>query len=177
MMTTRRVVTGIDADGKSYVVHDGPTPGSVDLGAIILDDIWVDDPANPDPEAAGDPVAGSLSLVGPPGGSVIRSRHLHARPTAPTCPPTMTSPPTLRGGMPAAPWKKVMPATRDGTQPRRSTTASSSLGSSILVSTTVGCGWGPGDVVVQRATRHAWRPVGDEPCKIAWILVSSPNYS
>jgi len=33
-----------------------------------------------------------------------------------------------------------------------------------------------GDIVVQRATRHAWKPVGNEPCAIAFVLVSSPNY-
>ena len=35
---------------------------------------------------------------------------------------------------------------------------------------------GPGDVVVQRGTRHAWRNRGSEPCKIAFILIKSANY-
>ena len=33
-----------------------------------------------------------------------------------------------------------------------------------------------GDVVVQRGTRHAWHNRSDEPCKIAFILIGSPNY-
>ena len=33
-----------------------------------------------------------------------------------------------------------------------------------------------GDVVVQRGTRHAWRNRGTEPCRIAFVLISSPNY-
>ncbi len=41
--------------------------------ADTIDDVWVDDPANPDPDALVDPVAGNtLTLVGPPGGSIIR---------------------------------------------------------------------------------------------------------
>ena len=35
----------------------------------------------------------------------------------------------------------------------------------------------PGDVVVQRGTRHAWRNRSAEPCKIAFVLISSSNYS
>jgi quercetin dioxygenase-like cupin family protein len=34
----------------------------------------------------------------------------------------------------------------------------------------------PGDVVVQRGTRHAWRNRGTEPCTVAFVLISSPNY-
>lgn len=40
-------------------------------------------------------------------------------------------------------------------------------------------GWlelGPGDVVVQRANRHAWRLVGDEPAQLAAVMIASPNY-
>ncbi len=33
-----------------------------------------------------------------------------------------------------------------------------------------------GDVVVQRGTRHAWRNRSEEPCRVAFILISSPNY-
>ena len=36
---------------------------------------------------------------------------------------------------------------------------------------------GPGDVVVQRGTRHAWRNRSAEPCVIAFVMVASPNYS
>ena len=35
---------------------------------------------------------------------------------------------------------------------------------------------GPGDVVVQRATRHAWRNRSDAPCTMAFVLIASPNY-
>lgn len=30
---------------------------------------------------------------------------------------------------------------------------------------------GPGDCVVQRGTRHAWRVVGDEPCTFAAVFL------
>ncbi len=35
----------------------------------------------------------------------------------------------------------------------------------------------PGDIAVQRGTRHAWRNRSQSPCSIAFVLISSPNYS
>jgi mannose-6-phosphate isomerase-like protein (cupin superfamily) len=32
-----------------------------------------------------------------------------------------------------------------------------------------------GDVVVQRGTNHAWANRGDQPCKIAFILIDAKN--
>ena len=46
-MTTRRIVTGTNVDGKSYIVQDGSTPTRIKLGPHVFDEIWVDDPANP----------------------------------------------------------------------------------------------------------------------------------
>jgi quercetin dioxygenase-like cupin family protein len=31
---------------------------------------------------------------------------------------------------------------------------------------------GPGDVVVQRGTHHRWQPVGDEPLRMAALMIS-----
>lgn len=176
-MTTRRVVTGIDAEGKSYLVHDGPTPGSVDLGRIVLDDVWLDDPANPDPEATQDPVAGShLTLVAPPGGSVVRIGTF-----MPPDRPDMPSDDAIAAD--TARWD-AGDAMEEGDAGEEGWHTTRTIDYGIVISGQLDLGlddgWvrlGPGDVVVQRATRHAWRPVGDEPVKVAWVLVSSPNYA
>ncbi|HCY04926.1 MAG TPA: cupin domain-containing protein, partial [Gammaproteobacteria bacterium] len=34
-----------------------------------------------------------------------------------------------------------------------------------------------GDIVVQRATAHAWRNNSNEPCVMVFVLISSPNYA
>lgn len=34
----------------------------------------------------------------------------------------------------------------------------------------------PGDICVQRGTIHLWRTVGDEPCRIAFILTEAKPY-
>ena len=62
-VTPRRVVTGIDTGGKSYVVHDGETPGHLSDGFFVQDNIWIDDPSNPDPAATQDPADDPRSLL------------------------------------------------------------------------------------------------------------------
>lgn len=174
-MATRRVVTGIDADGRSYVVHDGPTTGSVDLGRIAVDDVWVDDPGDPDPAASRDPVSGPLALVAPPGGSVVRVGTLY--------PPTRTDGPSEEEIAADLERWDLGDAMEEGASGDEGWHTTETIDYGIVLSGAVelglDSGWvelGPGDVVVQRATRHAWRLVGDEPCRIAWVLISSPNY-
>ena len=53
---TRRIVTGNSSEGKSYFVHDGPSPTRLNMGMVIHEQFWIDDPAAPDPAAAKDPV-------------------------------------------------------------------------------------------------------------------------
>lgn len=175
-MTTRRVVTGIDADGMSYFVHDGETPASVDLGSYVLDDVWRDDPANPDPAAEVDPVAGGTQeLVPAPGGSVVRVGTIW--------PPDRADMPSEESiAANTARWDAGH-AMEEGDAGDEGWHTTATIDYGIVISGQVDLGldsgWvrlNPGDVVVQRATRHAWRQVGDEPCKIAWVLISSPNY-
>ena len=45
-MKTRRVVTGIDSEGRSFFQEDGVSPGYLDLGAFLEEGIWIDDPAH-----------------------------------------------------------------------------------------------------------------------------------
>ena len=174
-MVTRRVVTGIDGEGKSYAVHDGPTTGTMDLGMLVLDDVWVDDPSSPDPNADRDPVVGLNPLVPPPGGSTVR---------------VLTLMPASRSDMPdgdslAAAASRFDPgdAMEGGPAGEEGWHTTATIDYGIVLSGQVelglDSGWvtlGAGDVVVQRATRHAWRLVGEEPAQIAFVLIASPNY-
>lgn len=54
-LAPRRVVTGFDADGASYFVHDGETPGHLSVGLHVIDELWIDDLSRPDPEVIDDP--------------------------------------------------------------------------------------------------------------------------
>ncbi len=52
----RRIVTGNSSNGKSHLVHDGPSPTRLDMGVGVVEQLWIDDPAKPDPTAFTDPV-------------------------------------------------------------------------------------------------------------------------
>ncbi len=75
-LAPRRVGTGIDADGKSYFVHDGETPGHLNDGFYVIDELWRDDPANPEiPERQRTPLRTPRAsrLPGRSPGTVARS--------------------------------------------------------------------------------------------------------
>ncbi len=151
-MTPRRVVTGIDAGGKSYVVHDGETPGHLNDGFFVQDNIWIDDPSNPDPAATQDPADDPRSLLSsgveipvdgssfglltfmPGGGSVLHTTR------------------TIDYGI-------VLSGEID---------LELDEGEVHFVA---------GDVVVQRGTQHAWHNRSDQDCVMAFILFESPNYA
>jgi mannose-6-phosphate isomerase-like protein (cupin superfamily) len=171
-MTTRRVVTAIDQDGKSYFKHDGPTPGRVEMGLFIDDEIWVDDPAQPDPVGEKDPAtAEAFKLVPPSGGSCIRV-FTFLPDTGEAYDPE---------AMAAAAARFDTGDAMEADNPGMHTTATIDYGIVLSgnISLELDAGsvdLGPGDVVVQRATRHAWRNHSGQPCSVAFILIASPNY-
>ena len=170
-MVRRRVVTGINAEGKSYFVHDGPTPGHLDMGVRVIDEIWVDDPASPDPQEKRDPVDVETFHLEPPAeGSVVRVL-------------------TFRPGSAQAAGKSLaalaarfdtgdaMEEDELGMHTTRTIDYGIVLSGEIDLELDEGeVHLSAGDVVVQRATRHAWRSRSDQPCVMAFVLVSSANY-
>ena len=72
MKELRRVVTGIDASGKSYVAIDGPGAGIVEEAGAGLAEVWVTDATPADNAAKGDAAEWKMRLEPPAGGSVFR---------------------------------------------------------------------------------------------------------
>ena len=169
----KRVVTGINAEGKSYFVHDGPTPGRVDLGRALDQEIWVDDPERPDPTAATDPAeAASFDLEPPIGGSTLRIFTFRPAGHVPD-----QSPEDLARELARFDTGDAM----EPENPGMHTTATIDYGIVLAGEIDLELDSGEvhltaGDVVVQRATRHAWRNRGTEPCTMAFVVISSPNY-
>lgn len=171
-MTTRRVVTAIDAEGRSYFKHDGLTPAHLELGQFLNDEIWVDDPQRPDPEARHDPVAVDVvHLEPPPGGSCLRIFTFLPETDAAYDPEVLA---------------RVADRfdTGDAMEPDNPgmhTTATIDYGIVLSGRITLELDTGSvdleaGDVVVQRATRHAWHNRSSAPCTMAFVLIASPNY-
>ena len=172
-MASRRIVTANNADGKSYFLHDGPTPGIVDLGAFLDEEIWIDDPARFDPNTETDPAAAdAFDLTPPLGGS--RVRVFTFRPNDGTA----YDPEVLRAAASRFNTGNAMEEERPGMH----TTPSIDYGIVLQGEITLELDSGSvnleaGDIVVQRATAHAWRNYSDKPCVMVFVLISSPNYS
>jgi len=172
-VATRRVVTGTNGEGKSIFVHDGPTPGQVDLAVAVDDEIWIDDPANPDPGAATDPAeAEKFDLAPPAGGSRLRVF---------TFLPASDRPENVAAALEAAAARFDTGGVMEAEDPAMHTTRTIDYGIVLSGEIDLELDEGEvhlkaGDVVVQRGTRHAWRNRGSEPCRIAFVLIGSPNY-
>jgi quercetin dioxygenase-like cupin family protein len=144
----RRVVVGLDADGRSTIARDEPSPNVRHAApGVRYTELW----STPAPPAqAGEHLidAGDieLTLVPRPGGTLVRvcemlppgpgeeSYAMHATPTVDYIV-------VLCG--------QLRCAVEDG-------------GSVIL---------GPGETLVQRGTPHAWSAVGADPCTFLAIIV------
>jgi len=170
-MPTRRIVTGTNESGKSYFVHDGPTPNHLDLGVAINEEVWIDDPANPDPRARRDPARiETVHLEPPVGGSVLRVF---------TFLPSSSE--DLRGALANAASRFDTGNLMEKDDPAMHTTRTIDYGIVLSGEIDLELDEGevhltPGDVVVQRGTRHAWRNRGSAPCTMAFVLIGSPNY-
>ncbi len=173
-MVTRRVVTGIDAEGKSYFVHNGETPAHLDLGIFVNDEIWVDDPSHPDPGATQDPVAVEQHHLEPPaGGSVCRIFRFE---------PESAEPAAIDEAVAAAASRFDTGDAMEADNPGMHTTKTIDYGIVLSGEIDLELDEGEvhltaGDVVVQRGTRHAWRNRSGERCVMAFILIASPNYA
>ncbi len=172
-MVTRRVVTALDQNGKSYFKHDGETPGYLDLGRDIDEEIWTDDPNQPKSEHQSDPASAQQFNLSPPlGGSCVRV-FTFIPDALQTKDPAILSTASNRFNT----GDSMHPS-----NPGMHTTATIDYGIVLSGQITLELDEGSvdlnvGDIVVQRATPHAWRNVSSEPCTMLFVLISSPNYS
>ena len=151
MGTARRVVTGHDADGKSVVVSDGQPPQDhpmqgTAVGADFFE-IWSTPEAVPalTPLPDGEPTARPFTIM-PANGHLIRIIDIY--------PPSM-------GGQ-----RTVMHRTRTLDY------AVVIEGEIVLVLSDSEVVLGPGEVVVQRGTDHAWENRTDAITRMAFFHIA-----
>lgn len=148
--TTRRVVTGVDGEGRSFVVSDGPAPFE---GGFVQ--LWATDGPLEEPLPAGELAE---ALEPPPGGTWWR---------------LFTIPPA--GEMDARLAQSSVPGIdRDGFHTTATVDYVSVLdGDVTLVLERGSVDLHRGDCVVQRGTRHAWRNRSEHPARMMAIMVSA----
>ena len=169
----RRIVTANDAAGKSHImIDDGPADEfrTGDLGGLL--EIWHDDVSGPlDPRPCGDKGAGTPVLSPDPG--KVKIRWFTSGPTPDGAPPEMIADLTRQAFIAIGAGDHQPDTSR---HPAMHTTHT--LDAIILVKGRVRLILdqeetiiGPGDVVIQRATNHAWALEGDEPALFVAVLV------
>jgi quercetin dioxygenase-like cupin family protein len=154
--TARRVVTGLDADGRAVIRSDGEPPHTIRANGFgVATWLWLDGPART-VDDGGDEPGGLLRLEPPVGGCSVR---------------IIRFPGASEGG---GGWIAV--ENDDPDEPGMH--ATDTLDFMVVIDGRIMLGLddgehelGPGDVVIQRGNRHRWRVVGEDPCTYAVCML------
>jgi hypothetical protein len=172
-LSVRRVVTGHDEEGKAVVLMDGEAGNvkvrqATGIGSALL---WVTDSTPPDLSGDSDAAEREIGVAPPPRGSIFRIVEFppEKNPESPLSNEEMIKEMGL--DHPGKPGEKPR-------HPAMHRTASIDYG--IVLSGEIDM-WlddsevhlKAGDVIVQRGTNHAWVNRGDQPCRIAFILIGA----
>jgi quercetin dioxygenase-like cupin family protein len=143
MRVPRRVVTGHDAQGRSVVLSDGPTPRTHENEFAVFHELW-NTRAMPAPVAATEDEPTDRPLVTPPDkhGTIVRITVIKAGERSP-----MHRTQSIDYGIVLE--GEIRLVLDDGSETRL----------------------GPGDVAIQRGTDHAWVNRSASDTRIAFILV------
>lgn len=170
-MSLRRIVTGVDADGRSTVVNEGAPPGGFRIestGGMSVQTLW-DVPLPPkDPFAGDDPELPVRFL--PPEGA-LRMLRFVVPPDSARSDDVQAIVDEIRQTVPDL-LSTYDPARGRGMHRTDSVDVVMVVaGRPVLVLETGQVELGPGDWVVQQGTWHAWHNPGDEPAELVGVLV------
>jgi mannose-6-phosphate isomerase-like protein (cupin superfamily) len=153
----QRVVTGHDASGNSVVSSCGPLPNVYELSAfpgITFHEIWTTDGSPAKLDNGEDPTLGSVVLTTTKGGT--HALFVDFAPEAPD-----------------APAHDINKADSPHPQMHRTETIDYGVvieGEMTLVLDKAEVPLGPGSVVVQRGTNHAWVNRSGRTCRVFFVL-------
>ena len=168
----RRVVTGHDAEGRSTILRDGPSPNVALLekaGGLRLTELWASTTSPADNSGAGDAALRARRIEPDRVGSVFRIIEY---------PPDRLR---LKSLDPEAHFASMgasaaHAATRRHPGMHRTDTLDYAIvlsGEIYAVLDTEETLLRAGDVLVQRGTNHAWSNRTEQPCCIAFVLIDA----
>ncbi|MEE8334578.1 MAG: cupin domain-containing protein [Alphaproteobacteria bacterium] len=173
MSTIRRVVTGHDENGVAVVTIDGPATNARvrKTSGMVSTLMWLEDGTPADNSGDEDKGARQSGVAPPDGGSIFRIVEI--------APESETG-----GAFSNAEMKAEMGLSPDGDDapPLRhaSMHRTRSVDYAIVMSGEIDMllddtevHLTQGDIIVQRGTNHAWVNHGDQPCRIAFVLVDA----
>ncbi|HEX9890294.1 MAG TPA: cupin domain-containing protein [Nitriliruptorales bacterium] len=178
-MEVRRIVTGHDEQGRAVFVDVGEPGRTVTFEAlpgVVFHEFWSTDDVPSVPHAGGDPVPAMGSFVPGPGGSRVRfvrmpaDRELEERGEDVAL---------ARASEEYARKVPGLAETMEEDDPGMHATDTIDYGIVLSGRTILELDegateeLGPGDVVIQTGTRHAWRNPFDEPCWMAFVMIGA----
>jgi mannose-6-phosphate isomerase-like protein (cupin superfamily) len=174
-VSVRRVVTGHDALGRAVIVSDGPAR-SVPVAAVpgtVFHEIWSTNGSPASLDDGPDPALAEFALNPPPRGSRIRVVDIPPDAVQAALSPEQAAAVFDEVGAPAA-----GSAAPDAPHPLMHRTETVDYGIVLegevwLVVDEGEVRLGPGDVVVQRGTNHAWSNRTDSVARMAFVLLDA----
>ena len=168
--TVRRIVTGVNAAGRSCILSDTRLPtADAAPGALVRAGLWLTACAPTSNAGAHDPVPDGVILRTPPahrGGTVIRI--------------TDVAPDARRASNPDDMRRRGCRTTPDRSARHPGFHATDTVDYAICLEGEV---WAvldedetlmrPGDVLIQRGTYHAWSNRSDRVCRMLFILIDA----
>lgn len=158
VMRFRRIVTGLNADGRSIICKDAICPHIktvMGLPTFAGTELWITSGAPVNlAEEKEDPAAGTASLAPPKGGSVLRVVEF---------PPDHV-------------WMERLPEEARSPMMHRTATLDyayvieGEIYALLDESETL---MKAGDVLIQRGTNHAWSNRSDKPCRVLFVLIDA----
>ncbi len=170
---TRRIVTGIDAGGKSCVVSDAPSPNIREHGAGGAAEFWVTDATPADNRAAGDPATRPARLEPPAGGSVFRFFMVAPENKALSA-AELEAIAAARFAAMGASHCRVDTSRHPSMHTTRTVDYIILLSGRVTLLLDKGeVDLKPFDVVIQRGTNHGWVNRGSEPALLVAVLIDA----
>jgi mannose-6-phosphate isomerase-like protein (cupin superfamily) len=173
-MEIRRVVAGVDGDGRSVVLSDGPVPHTLDYQYMPGQGharIWrTDGPPTQEPPAE-EPTSGTGPMLPAPGG--VNFLVLQVAPDSFVTDPRFDP---AKSGEEFATYAPDMAAVMEPDNPGMHRTDTVDFAVVLDGEVTMETGDGTktrltaGDTVVQLGSRHAWRNQTDRPATVAFVL-------
>lgn len=167
----RRIVTANGPDGRSSIVEDGHPPATVTVDerpGYRSTNVWrtIDGPTSVE---AGDSTLDHRGVLPPTGGTVIRVIDI----------PPRHPDPAIRKQQASASLAKLFPdADHQADNPQPGMHVTKTIDYAIVLSGTITSiqdenetDMQAGDILIQRATNHAWENRTDEMARICFILI------
>lgn len=173
-MTIRRVVAGLDENGKSVVLSDGPAPCALDyqyMPGQAHTRIWRTDSVVTTRAPAEEPTSDDGPMLPPPGGASFLV--LQVAPDSFVTDPRFDP---AKAGEEFAAHAPDMAAAMERDNPGMHQTATVDYGIVLDGEVVLELDDGvqtrltAGDTVVQLGSRHAWRNSSDRPATVAFVL-------